>query len=164
MLCQDLSKRYASRNWSIFFYFVCIFYIHKQYNIIKRGVNYGDNKRINIAPKKGYKIGDVIIDGISVGPVNTYLFKKISSNHTVYVKFEEDSSYKLEGDWYYDNVEFDTNSSSTDPDIKNGTVRIVSAETIVPTLYRYYKENFCVKIYGERENKSIENSVKYFDF
>lgn len=38
-------------------------------------------------------------------------------------------------------------ATTTDEDIKNGTVRIVSAETIIPTLYRYYKENFCVKIY-----------------
>ncbi len=30
-----------------------------------------------------------------------------------------------------------------------GTSRIVSAETIIPTLYRYYKENFCVKICDE---------------
>ena len=37
-------------------------------------------------------------------------------------------------------------------DVKNGTTRIVSAETIIPTLYRYYKENFCVKIYDADNN------------
>jgi len=47
---------------------------------------------------------------------------------------------------YYDNVEIQE-SSSADNDIKTGTARVVSAETIIPTLYRYYKENFCVKIY-----------------
>ena len=36
---------------------------------------------------------------------------------------------------------------TVDEDIKNGTTRIVGTETIIPTLYRYYKENFCVKIY-----------------
>ena len=82
-----------------------------------------------------------------------YLFSKVTVT-SEQLAFYSDSTI------YYDNVEFDTNSSSTDPDIKNGTVRIVSAETIVPTLYRYYKENFCVKIYGERENKSIENSKR----
>lgn len=51
---------------------------------------------------------------------------------------------------YYDNVEIDEAAfdDAADADIKSGTVRIVSAETIIPTLYRYYKENFCVKIYG----------------
>jgi len=29
------------------------------------------------------------------------------------------------------------------------TTRIVGVETIIPTLYRYYKENFCVKIYDD---------------
>lgn len=33
--------------------------------------------------------------------------------------------------------------------------RIVSAETIIPTLYRYYKENFCVKIY-DASNQLIQ--------
>ncbi len=46
-------------------------------------------------------------------------------------------------------------SGSDDEDIKNGTTRIVNAETIIPTLYRYYKENFCVKIYGAG-NKLIQ--------
>lgn len=48
---------------------------------------------------------------------------------------------------YYDNVEMESTTYS-DEHIKDGTVRIVNAETIIPTLYRYYKENFCVKIYG----------------
>ena len=52
---------------------------------------------------------------------------------------------------FYDNVEMDETvfDATTDADIKEGTVRIVSTDTIIPTLYRYYKENFCVKIYGE---------------
>lgn len=32
------------------------------------------------------------------------------------------------------------------------TTRIVGVETIIPTLYRYYKENFCVKIYDVDNN------------
>lgn len=36
--------------------------------------------------------------------------------------------------------------SDTEDSLAKGTARIVSAETIIPTLYRYYKENFCVKI------------------
>ena len=70
---------------------------------------------------------------------------------------------------YYDNIEMskkctncETYNSANDnvckkcnatlpdisDDLENGNVRIVNAETIIPTLYRYYKENFCVKIYG----------------
>ena len=84
-----------------------------------------------------------------------YLFSKVTVT-SEQLAFYSDSTI------YYDNVEFDTSifGANTDADIKNGTVRIVSAETIVPTLYRYYKENFCVKIYGEREDKSIPNSKR----
>lgn len=44
---------------------------------------------------------------------------------------------------------------SADETIARGTERYVSAETIIPTLYRYYKENFCVKIY-DADNKLIQ--------
>lgn len=56
---------------------------------------------------------------------------------------------------YYDNVEMEDDDSYSDEHIKDGTVRIVNAETIIPTLYRYYKENFCVKIYDD-SNKLIQ--------
>ena len=77
---------------------------------------------------------------------------------------------------YYDNIEMskkctncETYNSANDnvckkcnatlpdisDDLENGNVRIVNAETIIPTLYRYYKENFCVKIYGAG-NKLIQ--------
>ncbi len=39
-----------------------------------------------------------------------------------------------------------------DATILRGTERYVGAETIIPTLYRYYKENFCVKIYDASNN------------
>ncbi len=46
----------------------------------------------------------------------------------------------------------------TDDGIQNGTTRVVGAETIIPTLYRYYKENFCVKIYD-----ATNNLIQIFD-
>ena len=53
---------------------------------------------------------------------------------------------------YYDNVKLDEDAIYADEHINDGTVRIVNAETIIPTLYRYYKENFCVKIYDAENN------------
>ncbi len=46
-------------------------------------------------------------------------------------------------------------SIEDDQTILKGTERYVSAETIIPTLYRYYRENFCVKIY-DANNKLIQ--------
>lgn len=84
-----------------------------------------------------------------------YLFSKVTVT-SEQLAFYSDSTI------YYDNVELDKTAfaEDVDSDIKNGTVRIVSVETIIPTLYRYYKENFCVKIYGARENVADPNSPR----
>lgn len=42
---------------------------------------------------------------------------------------------------FYDNIQLDSDEGVTE------TERIVGLDTVIPTLYRYYKENFCVKIY-----------------
>lgn len=42
---------------------------------------------------------------------------------------------------FYDNIQLDNNNGITE------TERVVGLDTVIPTLYRYYKENFCVKIY-----------------
>lgn len=47
-------------------------------------------------------------------------------------------------------------SDDVEDSVNNGTTRIVSAETIIPTLYRYYKENFCVKIYGTDASGNLD--------
>lgn len=44
---------------------------------------------------------------------------------------------------FYDNIQLENNDDIAE------TERIVGLDTVVPTLYRYYKENFCVKIYDD---------------
>ena len=39
-----------------------------------------------IEAKKGYKIEDVLVDGVSVGIVDEYTFKKVRKNHTLEIK------------------------------------------------------------------------------
>ncbi|MCR5185983.1 MAG: hypothetical protein K6D97_02560 [Clostridia bacterium] len=56
---------------------------------------------------------------------------------------------------FYENVEMknivlDEDNPEQDElkkDILDGKVKIIDSSSIIPTLYRYYKENFCVKIY-----------------
>lgn len=61
-----------------------------------------------------------------------YLFNLVSSTSQVLL-------YTADKTNYYDNIE-----------IINGniTTREVNTETIIPTLYRYFKENFAVQIYN----------------
>ena len=52
-------------------------------------VNHGSNKTFSISPNSGYKIDNVIVDGISVGSVNSYTFSNITENHTIHVTFRQ---------------------------------------------------------------------------
>jgi hypothetical protein len=42
-----------------------------------------------IFPNDGYKIVDVIVDGVSVGAKNSYTFDNVSANHTIMVTFKK---------------------------------------------------------------------------
>lgn len=46
---------------------------------------------------------------------------------------------------FYDNIQLEDSTDVAE------TERVVGLDTIIPTLYRYYKENFCVKIYDDHE-------------
>ena len=62
-----------------------------------------------------------------------YLFTTVSSTSQVLL-------YAADKTNYYDNIELTNN---------NITTREVNVETIIPTLYRYFKENFAVQIYDK---------------
>ena len=51
--------------------------------------NYGSSKTFSISPNSGYKIDNVIVDGISVGSVNSYTFSNITENHTINAIFRQ---------------------------------------------------------------------------
>ena len=46
-----------------------------------------------ITPIGAYQISDVIVDGVSVGPVSTYSFRNIAKPHTIQAKFKLGSFY-----------------------------------------------------------------------
>ena len=75
--------------------------------------------------------------------VSMYMFSQVTTT-------AEALSLYADSTIYYDNVELVEDETG-----KRGTERIVSAETIIPILYRYHKENFCVKIY-DADNKLIQ--------
>lgn len=57
---------------------------------------------------------------------------------------------------FYENVEMKNLKVDGDlkSDVLEGKVKIIDSSSIIPTLYRYYKENFCVKIYDATDNTS----------
>ncbi|WP_299834557.1 cellulase family glycosylhydrolase [uncultured Tenacibaculum sp.] len=52
-------------------------------------VSEGDNQIFDITSNIGFKIGDVLVDGTSVGAVTTYTFSNVSANHTIKVIYED---------------------------------------------------------------------------
>lgn len=49
----------------------------------------GMSQTFSISALEGYKISDVVIDGLSKGPINTYTFNNVKADHTISVLFEK---------------------------------------------------------------------------
>lgn len=74
-------------------------------------VNAGDSQTFTITPDTGYHVEDVLVDGITVGPVAEYSFSNVTSNHNISASFEPIDggeltlsvyAYKTKGDKYAD--------------------------------------------------------------
>ena len=51
-------------------------------------LNYGASQTYTITPATGYEIADVVVDNMSIGAVNAYMFSNVITNHTIAVQFE----------------------------------------------------------------------------
>ena len=49
--------------------------------------DYGTSQTYAIAPDLHYQVADVLVDGVSVGPVTSYTFNSIAANHTIAASF-----------------------------------------------------------------------------
>ena len=47
----------------------------------------GESKTFTITPDSGYRIKDVLVDGVSVGAVSTYTFEDVVENHMIHATF-----------------------------------------------------------------------------
>jgi hypothetical protein len=58
-------------------------------------LNMGSNQTFSMTPNSGFRILNVMVDGVSAGKISTYTFSNISHNHTISVTFEAIPSYGL---------------------------------------------------------------------
>ena len=72
--------------------------------------------------------------------LSMYMFSQVTTT-------AETLSFYSDRTRFYDNIKLTKEETG-----KDCTERLVNTDTIIPTLYRYYKENFCVKIYGTDGN------------
>ncbi len=47
----------------------------------------GADKTFAMIPNSGCRVGRVIVDGVDIGPVESYTFRSVNSNHSIYVQF-----------------------------------------------------------------------------
>jgi hypothetical protein len=55
------------------------------------GIPYGGSYTFTMTPNTGYKISDVVIDGISKGTIDTYTFSDVTADHTIDAAFTGDN-------------------------------------------------------------------------
>jgi uncharacterized protein YjdB len=58
-------------------------------------VSQSTNYTYNIIANSGYQIANVLVDGLSVGPVTSYTFNNISANHTISATFSDLSTFTI---------------------------------------------------------------------
>lgn len=51
-------------------------------------VYYGNTQSYNITPANGYVVDNVVVDGMSVGALTSYIFTNVVANHTISVTFK----------------------------------------------------------------------------
>ena len=73
--------------------------------------------------------------------ITMYMFSQVTTTSEILVANADTTKY-------YDNIQLVTEeSNSATTAVQEGKERVVDSNTVIPTLYRYYKENFCVKLY-----------------
>jgi len=54
-------------------------------------VSYGNSQSFTITPNTGYQVADVMVDGISVGPLASYTFDQVVEDHSLQATFIADT-------------------------------------------------------------------------
>lgn len=139
-------------------------------------VAYKGDKTFTITPVEGYQIKDVLVDGVSVGKVNTYTFEKVTKRHTIEAVFAKVWNNPFtdvsKDDPFYEAVEYVQQEglmigTAEDKFTPDGTF---SRAMTVTVLYRLEKEPAAKVIaefddivagayYVDALNWGIENSV-----
>ena len=73
--------------------------------------------------------------------ITMYMFSQVTTTSEILVANADTTKY-------YDNIQLVSSESRFATEaVQEGKERVVDSNTVIPTLYRYYKENFCVKLY-----------------
>ena len=83
-------------------------------------VRHGRDQSFTITPNKGYEIAKVLVDGKSVGAVESYTFKNVTKNHTIEAIFMKVDDNKPMPDTFMDVPKGSYYEKAVDWAVKNG--------------------------------------------
>ncbi|WP_337528605.1 S-layer homology domain-containing protein [Anaerotignum faecicola] len=83
-------------------------------------VRHGRDQSFTITPDKGYEIAKVLVDGKSVGAVESYTFKSVTKNHTIEAIFMKVDDNKPLPDTFMDVPKGSYYEKAVDWAVKNG--------------------------------------------
>ena len=104
----------------------------------------GDSPTFTITPDEGYEVADVLVDGQSVGAVNSYTFNNVTADHTISATFKvavqpgqvvvtpADITVYEGGDGGYDAVVGDTDTTTSNS-LPHPMFHIVTPDDTEPT-------------------------------
>ncbi len=95
----------------------------------------GDSQTFTITPDTGYEISDIVVDGGSVGAVDSYTFEDVTDDHTIHATFDEIATYTVSG----------TVTDSNEAALEGATVAIEDTDYTAETDAVGYYEIFGVE-------------------
>lgn len=60
-------------------------------------VTEGNDQTFTITPNTGYVISNLVVDDVSIDPVNSYTFMNVTKNHSISAAFAEGSTFSISG-------------------------------------------------------------------
>ncbi len=89
-------------------------------------VNQGSDKSFTITPDTGYSINDVLVDGSSIGPENSYTFTNVTQDHTITATFTSVAPglvHNINKGTYYNTIQSALDDADNDDtiEVSNGT-------------------------------------------
>lgn len=83
------------------------------------GVNYGADQSFTITPNSNYHVLNVVVDGISMGPIATYTFTNVTANHVIQASFDTEHQLIAMGDSITEGFGDDITADDSSQDGKN---------------------------------------------
>lgn len=96
----------------------------------KKSVWWKNDKTYTITPDKYYKISQVIVDGVDIGPVSEHTFSEVRADHTIHAVFERTQSKLI----YASNID---DSQRVEQTIDNGNIQVVDENTFTYPNHRF---------------------------